>query len=99
MAEGQIKAEVIRKLGEALDPDVLAVIDESALHEGHAGAREGGETHFRVEIVARAFQGLSRIERQRLVYGILAAELAGPIHALSVAARTPDEYARSQKSS
>lgn len=99
MAEGQIKAALTQKLGEALNPDSLAIADESALHQGHAGARPGGETHFRVEIVAKAFEGLSRIERQRLIYGILSDELAGPVHALSVAARTPDEDARSKKSS
>jgi len=89
MADGEIKATLVRKLEAALAPVELEVIDESAGHQGHAGARPGGETHFRVEIVSQAFAGLSRIERQRLVYRILAEELAGPVHALSVGARLP----------
>jgi len=89
MADGEIKAALVRKLEAALAPVELEVIDESAGHEGHAGARPGGETHFRVEIVSQAFAGLSRIERQRLVYRILAEELAGPVHALSVGAHLP----------
>jgi BolA protein len=89
MADGEIKATLVRKLEAALAPVELEVIDESAGHQGHAGARPGGETHFRVEIVSQAFVGLSRIERQRLVYRILAEELAGPVHALSVGARLP----------
>lgn len=90
MANGEIKAALVGKLQAALAPESLEVIDESAGHQGHAGARPGGETHFRVEIVSQAFAGLSRVERQRLVYRILADELAGPVHALSVAARLPD---------
>jgi BolA protein len=89
MANGEIRAALVRKLEAALAPVALEVIDESAGHKGHAGARPGGETHFRVEIVSQAFAGLSRLERQRLVYGILADELAGPVHALSVHARPP----------
>lgn len=82
------------KLREALGPERLAVIDQSHLHAGHAGARPGGESHFRVEIVAAAFQGLSRLARERTVQRLLAAELAGPVHALSVRADTPEEAAR-----
>src|SRR5512144_1936186 len=60
-------------------------------HAGHAGARPEGETHFRIEIVSASFQGLSRVERQRLVHRLLAAELAGRVHALSLATQTPEE--------
>jgi len=91
MAGGEVKTTLTKKLETALSPDHLSVIDESARHEGHSGARPGGETHFRVEIVSAAFEGLSRLERQRLVYRILEKELSGPIHALSAAARTPGE--------
>ena len=80
-----------RKLTEALAPTRLVIIDESHRHAGHAGARPEGETHFRIEIVSAAFAGLSRIERQRLVHGVLAPELAGRVHALSLATRTPEE--------
>ena len=75
----------------AFAPSALEVIDESARHEGHAGARPGGGTHFRVEIVAPAFVGKSRLERQRLVHAALAAEWRDGLHALSVRARAPDE--------
>lgn len=85
-------ADSIRaKLDAALSPARVALVDESALHAGHAGARAGGETHFRLEVVAAAFAGLARVERQRLVYRILADELAGPVHALSVRAIAPGE--------
>lgn len=80
-----------RKLIDAFAPDHVSVVDESHLHAGHAGARPGGESHFRVEIVTRAFRGLSRMERQRRVYAVLKDELAGPVHALSVSARADED--------
>lgn len=80
-----------RKLTEALAPTHLVIIDESHRHAGHAGARPEGETHFRIDIVSEKFAGLSRIERQRLVHQVLAAELAGRVHALSLATKTPEE--------
>ena len=77
-------AEAIkRKLEAALEPAALEITDESHLHAGHAGARAGGESHFRVRIVAAAFAGQSRIARQRAVYEILAPELANQIHGRS----------------
>ena len=75
----------------ALAPESLAVIDESARHAGHVGARPEGETHFRIEIVSATFQGLTRLERQRLIYGLLAGELAAGLHAVSIQARAPGE--------
>ncbi len=87
-------ADTIRsKLRDALSPGSLVIEDESAQHAGHAGARPGGESHFRVTIVSAAFASRSRIERQRMVYGILAEELAGPVHALALVTRTPEEAA------
>ena len=74
-------------LTEALHPTALEVVDESHLHAGHSGSREGGETHFRVRIVAEAFNGKSRLERHRLVNALLAAELRGGVHALAIDAR------------
>ena len=79
------------KITQALAPVRLVVVDESHRHAGHAGARPEGETHFRVEICSTAFAGLSRIERQRLVHQVLAEELAGRVHALSLATTTPEE--------
>jgi BolA protein len=77
------------KLSAALAPVRLEVIDESALHAGHAHG--GVETHFRLVIESAAFAGLTRLARQRLVNQILAEELAGPVHALSVRALAPGE--------
>ena len=79
------------KLQAAFAPMRLAVTDDSARHKGHAGARPEGETHFTVEIVSAAFAGMSRVERQRRIYAVLAEELAGPVHALSLSARAPGE--------
>ena len=85
-------AETIRaKLLAAFAPTHLDIVDESHRHVGHAGAREGGESHFRVQVVAAAFEGLGRVERQRRVYAILSDELAGPVHALALELKTPAE--------
>ena len=79
------------KLTAAFVPVALDVNDESARHEGHAGAQPGGETHFSVRIVSNAFDGLGRVERQRRVYAALADELKTRIHALSLTTLTPAE--------
>ena len=85
-------AETIEaKLRAAFSPDTLEIVDQSHLHKGHAGAPEGGESHFRVVILSAAFAGMSRVERQRAVNRALAEELAGPVHALSVEVRAPGE--------
>ncbi len=68
-----------------------SVIDESEQHHGHGGWREGGETHFRVNVVSAAFAGKSRVERHRIVNGLLAEELAGRVHALAISAKAPGE--------
>jgi BolA protein len=86
-----IKEAISRKLTEALAPVSLSVIDESENHRGHGGWREGGETHFRVEVVSEAFRGKGRVERHRLVNALLAEELAGRVHALAISARVPGE--------
>ena len=91
MTTGTVASVITRKLEQALMPERLTVVDESHRHAGHAGARDGGESHFRVEIVSAGFDGKSRLERQRLVYQILSQEMAGPVHALSVTALTPAE--------
>jgi BolA family transcriptional regulator, general stress-responsive regulator len=85
-------ADTIRsKLNERFAPSRLDIIDDSARHAGHAGARAEGETHFAVTIVSPAFAGLNRVARQRLVYETLAEELAARVHALSLTVRTPEE--------
>ena len=82
---------ITNKLREAFTPQSLDVMDELHLHEGHAGHRPGGETHFKVYIVSKAFQGKSRIERHRMINATLAGELAGGVHALAIHAQAPEE--------
>jgi BolA protein len=79
------------KLTEAFAPQSLEVLDESHRHEGHAGHRPGGQTHFRVYIVSDSFKGKSRLERHRMVNAALAGELAGGVHALVIHAAAPGE--------
>lgn len=86
-----MKQRMTAKLNQALAPEVLSVVDESHQHQGHGGWREGGETHFALDIVSAAFTGKSRIERHRLVNGIVAEELAERVHALAIKARAPGE--------
>jgi BolA protein len=86
-----IKDDIIKKLSEAFVPESLDVVDESHLHEGHAGHRPGGETHFRVYIVSPAFEGKGRIERHRMVNSTLEVELGGSVHALAIKAQAPGE--------
>ena len=85
------KDTITNKLREAFAPESLEVADESHLHEGHAGHRPGGETHFRVYIVSPAFRGKSRVERHRMINATLAGELAGSVHALAIKAQAPGE--------
>lgn len=85
-------AERIRtKLTEGLSPVRLEVEDQSQRHVGHAGHDGRGESHFAVTVVSEVFAGMPQVERQRLVYRLLAEEMAERIHALAIAARTPDE--------
>jgi len=86
-----MKDTITNKLREAFTPESLEVKDESHLHEGHAGHRAGGETHFRVYIVSPAFKGKSRIERHRMINAVLTGELAGSVHALALHALAPGE--------
>ena len=91
-------AQTIReKLTAALAPLELSVEDESARHAGHAGARPQGETHFNVRIVAAAFDGMSRVERQRRVHAVLADELSGRVHALALTTLSPAEASRAAR--
>jgi BolA protein len=94
-----VAASIRDKLTSAFAPIALEVTDESARHAGHAGATRDdgsrGETHFHVRLVSAAFEGVSRVERQRRVYAALAEELAGPVHAFSLSALTPSEAQKS----
>jgi len=88
---GPVATRIQEKLTAALSPVHLAVIDDSSKHAGHVGARPEGETHFTVEVVSTAFDGLSRVARQRRVYEILSEEVAGPVHALAMIVKSPKE--------
>jgi BolA protein len=78
-------------LTRAFSPSLLRVVDDSARHAGHAGARPGGETHYSVLVVSDAFRGMNRVARSRAVHAVLEAEFAGGLHALSLVLRTPEE--------
>jgi len=86
-----MRQTITEKLHEAFTPESLDVQDESHLHEGHAGHRTGGETHFRIYIVSQAFKGKSRIDRHRMINATLASELAGSVHALAIHEQAPGE--------
>ena len=88
---GAVSEKLERKLTDAFAPARLRIEDDSARHAGHAGERQGGESHFNVVIESAAFEGVSRVQRQRMIYAALSEELAGPVHALSVKALTPGE--------
>lgn len=86
-----VREAIERNLNEALTPTRLSIIDESGRHVGHAGADPRGESHFRVEVVAQAFVGKSRVARQQMVYAALAELMATRIHALSLSTLTSEE--------
>jgi BolA protein len=86
-----VRATITRKLSDAFTPLSLEVLDESDRHQGHAGHREGGETHFRVYIVSEAFRGKSRLVRHRMINAALASELQTGVHALAIHAAAPGE--------
>ncbi len=89
MPDPTLHALLTQALTERLEPTRLELVDDSAAHAGHAGAREG--SHFNLRIVSAQFAGLPRISRHRLVYDALRPWMAEGIHALAIDARTPDE--------
>ncbi len=89
----RIEDKIIAKF----DPLYFDVKDESDLHKGHAGARPEGETHFRLLVVSKTFETMSRLERQRAIHACLADELAENVHALAIKTRTPSEYKAEHK--
>jgi len=86
---GVAASDIEAALSAALQPQSLVVEDDSHLHAGHAGAREG--RHFTVRICSTRFAGVGRVGRHRLVYDALAALIPQGIHALAIEARAPDE--------
>jgi len=87
------KGEISRRLNEAFNPETLGVEDESYLHEGHEGAKDG-RGHFRVLIIAEVFEGKSMIERHRMIYRELDDMMRLDIHALAIDAWSPSELDR-----
>jgi BolA protein len=96
MPEGPIATIIREKLTAGLSPERLVIEDDSARHAGHhheggMDGQPGGESHFNLTVVAAAFEGQGRVQRQRAINALLREELAGPIHALSIRALTPAE--------
>ncbi|MGV8839363.1 MAG: BolA family protein [Bauldia sp.] len=82
-----VRDRITRALTDAFQPQRLEVVDESERHKGHGGYRPGGESHFRIRIVADAFRGKSRLEMHRAVNAVLAGEIAAGVHALAIEAK------------
>ena len=98
VSEGPIAREIRRKLSESFAPSRLELEDDSGRHAGHhheggMDGRPGGESHFNLTLVSEVFRGQNRVARQRAINAALSAELAGPVHALSIRALTPEEDA------
>lgn len=87
----RVAQQISHLLQTTLQPARLQVIDDSAKHAGHAGARAGGESHFSVHIVSAAFHGKTRVARHRMVYDVLTPLFEQGLHALAIEAKTPEE--------
>jgi len=85
-----VEAEIRTRLAR-LEPESLELVDESAQHQGHAGWRPGGGTHWRLRIVSSRFSGKTTVARHRMVYDSLGDLMQHPIHALAIQARAPGE--------
>ncbi|MBI3804361.1 MAG: BolA family transcriptional regulator [Nitrospirae bacterium] len=88
---GATQQKIERKMKEALGAVFVEVIDESWKHAGHAGAASGGG-HFILQVVSDRFEGVSLLNRNRLVFSVLKEEMGAEIHALSIKAITPQEW-------
>ncbi len=89
------RAHIESRLRDELPAEHVTVVDESHLHAGHAGASSGGG-HFRAVVVSPLFEGKGPVERQRLVYSVLAEEMGSEIHALSMQTLTPEQWREQQ---
>ena len=89
-----VENSIREKLTQAFAPVALDVSNDSHLHAGHASSPGTGESHFSIKVVSAAFDGKSRLERHRMVNDVLAEELSGRIHALSISALSPEEGAK-----
>ncbi len=85
-----ISVQAIERLLAALEPESVDLIDDSAHHVGHVGARDGGG-HYQLTVISPRFEGKSRLERHRMVYAALRPLMQREIHALALRTRTPGE--------
>jgi BolA protein len=90
VATGPVAQEMLRRL-DALEPTLLELIDDSEKHRGHGGYNPSGESHFTLEIESPAFEGKSRVERQRMIHQALGDLVGERVHALSIKAKAPGE--------
>ncbi len=88
---GPVATEMLARLGSALAPTRIALVDDSEKHRGHGGYNPAGESHFSLRIESPAFTGKSRVERQRMVHAALGNLLHERVHALSIRATAPGE--------
>jgi BolA protein len=86
-----VAEKITNRLKIAFEPQELELRDDSERHRGHGGWREGGETHFHLRMISARFAGQGRVQRQRAVNRVLAEELAGPVHALTMELKAPGE--------
>ena len=91
LPKGPVAMEIETRLRAALSPEHLAVINDSAKHSGHMGDDGSGESHFTVEIVAQAFAGQTRVNRQRMVNNALGDIMKDKVHAMAIKATAPGE--------
>ncbi len=83
--------DIKNKLTRALNPNQLDVIDESSQHFGHVGWKEGVVTHIKIDIIADSFNGLSKVQRHKVIYQILGSEINNGLHAVRISAKTLNE--------
>ena len=88
---GPVATEMLRRLNSVLSPTKMELIDDSEQHRGHGGYNPEGESHFTLKIESAAFEGKSRVERQRMIYGALGELMDSRVHALSIRATAPGE--------
>ena len=88
---GPVATEMLKRLNSALAPARIDLTDDSEKHRGHGGYNPAGESHFFLEIVSPAFNGKSRVERQRMVYAALGDLMKERVHALSIKATSPED--------
>jgi BolA protein len=88
---GPVAAEMRRRLESALSPSRIELIDDSELHRGHGGYNPAGESHFTLKIESPAFEGKTRVERQRMIYAALGELMDSRVHALAIRATAPGE--------